>query len=110
MQRNFICALFCTCFRIQFQFYQVKSRDRITDQLAINWKNFAQIRLQLKFAFTSSDVEFNSSYRIKWWKSSNKDAHGEDARLFSKRKLKLESNLSEILPVNCKFIRGSILT
>jgi len=51
-------------FRLRFylSFLQLKSRNsslsfvrlnwnRIKDDFAINWQNFAQVRLQLKFAF-----------------------------------------------------------
>jgi len=29
-----------------------------TNKLAINWQNFARVRLQLKFAFIIRDIEF----------------------------------------------------
>jgi len=31
--------------------FQRKKKDINTDKFAINWQNFAQVRLQLKFAF-----------------------------------------------------------
>jgi len=31
--------------------FQRKKEDTNTDKLAINWQNFARVRLQLKFAF-----------------------------------------------------------
>jgi len=31
--------------------YSAKKKDTNTDKLAINWQNFARVRLQLKFTF-----------------------------------------------------------
>jgi len=31
--------------------FSAKKKDTNTDKLAINWQNFAQVRLQFKFAF-----------------------------------------------------------
>jgi len=39
-----------------------------------------------------------------------KICHFKDYQLYSKSKLELEFNLSEILPVNCKFVRCSTPT
>jgi len=36
---------------LKFEFFIKLSWGRTTDKLEINWKNFAQVGLQLKFAF-----------------------------------------------------------
>jgi len=40
--------------------FQPKNKDMDTDKLAINWQNFARVRLQLKFAFIMRLVVFVS--------------------------------------------------
>jgi len=34
--------------------FQRKKKEMTTDKLAISWKNFTQVRLQLKFAFITA--------------------------------------------------------
>jgi len=36
---------------LEFEFYQVILWVRTTEKLSVNWQNFVQVELQLKFAF-----------------------------------------------------------
>jgi len=38
--------------------FQSKKKDLNTDKLAINWQNFAPVRIQLKFAFIIRPLVF----------------------------------------------------
>jgi len=50
MQKFFRLCLFLHLGQLMFEFCQI-SLGKTTDKLAINWQNFAQVGLQLKFAF-----------------------------------------------------------
>jgi len=71
---------------LKFDFQRKK--DMNTDKLAINWQNFARVRLQLKFASIIRPL----------------------GQLTGKISLELNFSSSEILPVNCKFICNSTPT
>jgi len=49
MLLSFFFALKAKLQVLKFEFCQIKL---ITDKLAINWQNFAQVELQLEFAFS----------------------------------------------------------
>jgi len=62
MQKNFISLFFALKAKLQvlkFEFCQIKLGYRTTNKLVINRQNFAQVGLELKFAFKIRMLEIN---------------------------------------------------
>jgi len=70
MQKN-LSVFFIVCLFFHLKHFRYSSSsfvswnwDRITNKLAINWQNFAQVRLQLKFAFRMRPLDILSFEKV----------------------------------------------